>query len=234
MPKGASVCGVDRAWRRQWALIVTATGLCDGTQSSLVACLWTGGGGSEANETNVAMEQTVSQLRGGVVRVQIASAIPVIAGWERTLKATILPKLAPVAVNLRALRTAHTSEGSDPAEVGRLLNLLGDQVRAVATSRTFCRSRSPGATEPAAKRGRRYPRAAGLEPGMPTPLRAREQDAPRADEDHHRRGRREGSVPPAPGEVAEASRTAWPRGWLVGLEVIPHDGRGRVFSEAGW
>lgn len=66
-------------------------------------------------------------------RLSLASAMGVYC-HKRTLKATILPKLAPVAVNLRALRTALSSEGSDPAEVGRLLNLLGDQVKAVATS----------------------------------------------------------------------------------------------------
>jgi len=86
----------------------------------------------EADETNAALNQTVSQLRGGVVRVQIASAIPNIAGWERTLEATSLPRLAPVAENSRALRTTLTSEDSHPAEVGRLLTCSG--IRAVAAS----------------------------------------------------------------------------------------------------
>lgn len=88
----------------------------------------------EQNETNAALNQTVSQLQGGVLRLGIGSAIPVIAGWERTLAATRLPALAPIAENLGVLRSRLASESFDPAEVGALLNELGNQVRAVTAS----------------------------------------------------------------------------------------------------
>jgi hypothetical protein len=66
--------------------------------------------------------------------VGIASAIPVIAGWERTLEATGLPELASLAENLKTLRIMLSPDDSDPAEVVCLLNLLGEQVRVVAAT----------------------------------------------------------------------------------------------------
>ncbi len=78
----------------------------------------------------------------------IASAIPIIAGWKRTPRATGLAELAPLAENLKTLRTTLSCDGSEPAEVRRLLNVLGDQVRVVAATQRGI----PSATEPAAER----------------------------------------------------------------------------------
>ncbi len=49
------------------------------------------------------------------------------------MEATSLPEVAAVAENLRASRTTLSSDDSEPAEVGRILNVLGDQVRVAAT-----------------------------------------------------------------------------------------------------
>ncbi len=108
----------------------------------------------EPNETNAALNQMVSQLQGGVLRVGIASAIPIIAGWERTLEATGLPELAPIAENLRALRTTLSSEDSDPAEVGAAPQPARrpDQGDGGKPIRSAHRG-PPGATEPAIERG---------------------------------------------------------------------------------
>lgn len=84
----------------------------------------------EQNEANAVLSQTVTQLQGCLLRVGIGSAIPVIAGWARTMAATRLPQLTPIAENLGVLRTRLASEDFDPADVGRLLNELANQVRA--------------------------------------------------------------------------------------------------------
>ena len=86
----------------------------------------------EANEANVALNQTVAQLQGGALQLGIASAIPVISGWEQTLGATGIPELTPVAQNLTALRNLLATGNFDAAEAGRLLNTLSEQVRQVA------------------------------------------------------------------------------------------------------
>ena len=86
----------------------------------------------EVSEANAALNQTVAQLQGGVLRLGIASAIPVISSWEQTLGATGIPELTPVAQNLTALRNLLAMGDFVPAEVGRLLNTLSEQVRAVA------------------------------------------------------------------------------------------------------
>ena len=88
----------------------------------------------EPKDASMALDQTAAQLQGGVLRLGIGSVIPVIAGWEQTLRATGLPHLVPIAENLETLRTRPASEDSDAAEVGRLLQELGGQVRGVAAS----------------------------------------------------------------------------------------------------
>lgn len=88
----------------------------------------------KAYPATIVLNQTVTQLQGGVFRLGIASAIPLIAGWEQTLGATNVPELAEISRNLAALRTRLTGEEFDPAEVGGLLKTLAGQVRAVATS----------------------------------------------------------------------------------------------------
>jgi hypothetical protein len=87
----------------------------------------------EANEANAALNQTVAQLQGGVLRLGIGSAVPTIAGWERTLAGSGVPEAQAIADNLSTLRTRLAADSFDPAEVGRLLTMLGEQVRVVTT-----------------------------------------------------------------------------------------------------
>lgn len=82
---------------------------------------------TEANETSAALDQTVAQLQQGVPRVGIGSGIPVVASWERTLKAS--PALTPIAENLGSLRARLAAPGFDPAEVDVLLLTLGIRPR---------------------------------------------------------------------------------------------------------
>lgn len=89
---------------------------------------------TEANETNAALNQTLGQLQGGLLRVGIGSAIPVVAGWEQTLKNSPSPDLAAVGTNLGSLRTMLAADDFDPAEVGALLMALGDQVQALTAT----------------------------------------------------------------------------------------------------
>lgn len=88
----------------------------------------------EVDKTNVALDQTISTLQGGVLQLGVGSAIPAISSWEQTLAATGKPELATIAENLAALRTFLTSDDADPAEVGELLQTLGAQTQAVATT----------------------------------------------------------------------------------------------------
>jgi len=84
--------------------------------------------------TGAALNQTAAQLQGGVLRLGIGTAIPLIATWEGTLAASPAPELRGVAENLGALRSALAEEGSDGTEVGQLLTTLGAQVQAIASS----------------------------------------------------------------------------------------------------
>ena len=88
----------------------------------------------EPKDASMALDQTAAQLQGGVLRLGIGSAIPVIAVWEQALRATGLARLVPVAENLETLRTRLASGDVDPAGAGRLLQELGGLVRAVAAS----------------------------------------------------------------------------------------------------
>ncbi len=86
----------------------------------------------EAKETNSALDTTVGSLQGGVQRLGIQAALPVIEGWERRLAASDSPMLAPVVENLGTLRTLLSADELDQAAVGRLLATLGEQVQRVA------------------------------------------------------------------------------------------------------
>ena len=88
----------------------------------------------EANRASAALGQTVAALQGGVQLFGIGAAIPVIAGWEQALAASRNPELVAIADNLAVLRSMLAAESFDPAEVGRLLQKLGDQTSSVATT----------------------------------------------------------------------------------------------------
>lgn len=86
----------------------------------------------EANETSSALDATVASLQGGVERLGIQAALPVIEDWEQRLAASGSPELTPVAENLGALRALLSADEVDQAAVGRLLATLGEQVQRVA------------------------------------------------------------------------------------------------------
>ena len=88
----------------------------------------------EANETNSALETPVGSLQGGVQRLGIQAALPVIEGWEQKLATSGSPTLMPVAENLGALRTLLSADEVDQGALGRLLTTLGEQVQGVANA----------------------------------------------------------------------------------------------------
>lgn len=88
----------------------------------------------KANEIRTALDSTVASLQGGVQRLDIEAALPVIEGWEGRLGASGDPELMPVADNLGALRVQLSAGDFDQAAVGRLLSDLGDQVQRLANS----------------------------------------------------------------------------------------------------
>ena len=88
----------------------------------------------EANEIRAALDSTVASLLGGVQRLGIEAALPVIEGWERRLATSGDPELVPVAENLGALRDRLSAGDFDQAIVGRLLSDIGDQVQRLANS----------------------------------------------------------------------------------------------------
>ena len=88
----------------------------------------------EANSAFTALNQTAGQFQGGILRLGIGSAIPVIATWEQTLSASGVPELTPIAQNLASLRTQLADPNFDPNEVGQLLTTLGGQVQATAAT----------------------------------------------------------------------------------------------------
>ncbi len=85
-------------------------------------------------DSTAALDKTIATLQGGVLQLGVGSAIPVIAGWEQTLSSSGAPELAAVAENLAALRTMLAAGDFDPAEAGRLLQILGQQTQAAATT----------------------------------------------------------------------------------------------------
>lgn len=90
----------------------------------------------QANQAATALNQTAAQLQGGILRLGIGTAIPLIATWETTLATSNAPELRSVSENLTALREKLASQSFDPGEVARLLATLGAQTQAVATSPT--------------------------------------------------------------------------------------------------
>lgn len=88
----------------------------------------------ETNEIHAALDSTVASLQGGVQRLGIEAALPVIEGWEGRLAASGNPELAPIAENLGELRIQLSASDLDQAAVGRLLADLGDQAQRLANS----------------------------------------------------------------------------------------------------
>jgi hypothetical protein len=89
----------------------------------------------EANDTRTVFDSTVASLQGGVQRLGIEAALPVIEGWEgRLAGASGDRELVPVAENLGALRDRLSAGDFDQATVGRLLSDIGDQVQPLANS----------------------------------------------------------------------------------------------------
>lgn len=88
----------------------------------------------EANSTGTALNQTVGQLQGGILRLGVGSAIPVISTWEQALSSSEAPELEPIAQNLGSLRNHLANPNFDPNEVGQILATLGAQVQAVAAT----------------------------------------------------------------------------------------------------
>lgn len=88
----------------------------------------------ESDKTGAALDQTITTLQGGILQLGVGSAIPAIASWERTLAAAGKPELTAISENLVNLRTLLTAGDSDPAEASRLLQTLGAQTQAVATT----------------------------------------------------------------------------------------------------
>ena len=86
----------------------------------------------EADETRTALDATVASLQGGVERLGVEAALPVIADWEQRLAASGSPELESVAENLSALRSLLSADDLDQLAVGQLLATLGEQVQRVA------------------------------------------------------------------------------------------------------
>lgn len=89
---------------------------------------------TDANQTGTALNQTIEQLQGGVLRVGIASSIPVVAGWEQTLRNSPVPELSTIGTNLGTLRALLAAQDFDASEVAALLTAIGDQVQALTTT----------------------------------------------------------------------------------------------------
>jgi len=118
----------------------------------------------ETQGTGAALTQTLAQLQGGVLKLGIGSAIPLIAGWEGML-ATNLPELRGIAENLRTLRAELASDSPDGTRVSQPLTTLGAQVQTLTASPVGFHRGSPGATEPPPDRGRR----GHIQPGVSKP-----------------------------------------------------------------
>ena len=78
-------------------------------------------------------DPTISALRGGVANLAIERALSEIDGWEQKLEESGDPQLAPIAENLRQLRSLLTADSLDRRTIGVLLGVLGEQVRDVAS-----------------------------------------------------------------------------------------------------
>ncbi len=88
----------------------------------------------EPNGMDAELDRVVSFLRGGVRQSNLEQPLRVIETWEQRLAASGSPELLAVAENLAELRTILLAGDFDPAAVGSLLVILGEQVEAVANS----------------------------------------------------------------------------------------------------
>jgi hypothetical protein len=86
----------------------------------------------EANQIRTALDSTVASLQGGIERLGIEAALPVIESWEERLVASGSTDLAPIAENLGTLRAQLSGGDFDPVTVGQLIAALGEQVQRVA------------------------------------------------------------------------------------------------------
>ncbi len=78
-------------------------------------------------------DRTISALQGGAENIVIERAFSEIDGWEQKLEESGDPQLAPIAENLRQLRTLLTADSLDGGTIGVLMSVLGEQVDGVAS-----------------------------------------------------------------------------------------------------
>jgi hypothetical protein len=81
----------------------------------------------ESNDVGAALDSTIASLQGGVERLGIEAALPIIGDWEERR-----PEVAPVAENLTALRTQLSSGSPDQAATGEIMAELSEQVQRLA------------------------------------------------------------------------------------------------------
>ena len=86
------------------------------------------------DELGPALLRTVEDFETGTQRLGAQAALPVVAGWQRSLEETGHPDLLPVAETLSELRLQLSGGVRDPAVMGALLGTLSGQVRGVAES----------------------------------------------------------------------------------------------------
>jgi hypothetical protein len=86
----------------------------------------------ESNDVGTALDSTIASLQGGVERLGIEAALPIIGDWEERLAASGSPDLAPVAENLTALRTQLSSGSPDQVATGEIIVELSEQVQRLA------------------------------------------------------------------------------------------------------
>ena len=81
---------------------------------------------------NSELDGTISALSGGITKLNPATAVSNIQGWESQLEAAGKPELTSIAKDLGALRKELTSGSLDGAAIGKLLTKLGQQTTASA------------------------------------------------------------------------------------------------------
>ncbi len=86
----------------------------------------------ESNDVGTALDSTIASLQGGVERLGIEAALPVIRGWEERLAASGSPEHMPVAENLAALRVQLSSGNPDQVAAGEIMADLSEQVQRLA------------------------------------------------------------------------------------------------------
>jgi hypothetical protein len=86
----------------------------------------------ESNDVGTDLDSTIASLQGGVERLGIEAALPIIGNWEERLAASGSPELASVAENLTALRTQLSSGNPDQVATGEIMTELSEQVQRLA------------------------------------------------------------------------------------------------------